>query len=109
MPPSFARAGVRRRPGKSILHSMQSFEHTPPEARELLPRRIRELGLRLEGSMLEQYVQQLYAELSQRGLKRFRPHVYLSDEGACPDREPVIGVRFYLPDTKLRAPAGAFT
>jgi hypothetical protein len=32
---------------------MQSFEHTPPEARELLSRPIRDLGLELEGSMLE--------------------------------------------------------
>ena len=80
---------------------MQSFEHTPPEARELLPRRISELGLRLEGSTLEKSVQQLYAELAARGLKRFRPGVYLSDEWACPDREPVIGVPFYLADPKL--------
>src|SRR3954470_4873755 len=82
---------------------MQSFEHTPPEARELLPRRIRELGLRLEGSMLEKYVQQLYAELAAKGLQKFRPGVYLSDEWACPDREPVIGVPFYLADPKLQA------
>lgn len=82
---------------------MQSFEHTPPEARELLGRRISELGLRLEGSPLEKCVQQLYAELSARGLARFRPGVYLSDEWACPDREPVIGVPFYLADPKLQA------
>ena len=80
---------------------MQSFEHTPPEARELLPRRISELGLRLEGSMLEKYVQQLYAELAGKGLQKFRPAVYLSDEWACPDKEPVIGVPFYLADPKL--------
>src|SRR5207237_692101 len=43
-----------------IFTRMQSFEHTPPEARELLSRPIRDLGLRLEGSMLERYVQQLY-------------------------------------------------
>ena len=46
---------------------MQSFEHTPPEARELLSRPIRDLGLRLEGSMLEKYVQQLYSELAAKG------------------------------------------
>ncbi|TMA21467.1 MAG: hypothetical protein E6J88_15740 [Deltaproteobacteria bacterium] len=80
---------------------MMSFEHTPPEARELLPRRISELGLRLEGSMLEKYVQQLYAELAEKGLHKFRPGVYLSDEWACPDREPVIGVPFYLAHPKL--------
>ena len=82
---------------------MVSFEHTPPEARELLPKRIKELGLRVEGSMLEKYVQQLYAELAQKGLQKFRPGVYLSDEWACPDREPVIGVPFYLADPKLQA------
>jgi len=56
---------------------MQSFEQTPPEAREILSRRIRDLGLRLEGSMLEKHVQQLYAELGAKGLLRFRPAVYL--------------------------------
>jgi hypothetical protein len=80
---------------------MQSFEHTPPEARELLARPIRELGLRLEGSMLEKYVLQLYGELSAKGLTRFRPAVYLSDEWACPDKEPIIGVPFYLADPKI--------
>jgi hypothetical protein len=82
---------------------MQSFEQTPPEARELLPRRIRDLGLRLEGSMLEKYVQQLHAELAAKGLERFRPAVYLSDEWACPDREPIIGAPFYLADPKVAA------
>jgi hypothetical protein len=80
---------------------MQSFEHTPPEARELLSRPISDLGLRLEGSMLEKYVQQLYGELAAKGLARFRPGVYLSDEWACPDREPIIGVPFYLADPKI--------
>jgi len=80
---------------------MQSFEHTPPEARELLSRPIRDLGLKLEGSMLERYVQQLHGELGAKGLVRFRPGVYLSDEWACPDKEPVIGVPFYLADPKI--------
>jgi len=80
---------------------MHSFEHTPPEARELLSRPIRDLGLRLEGSMLEKYVQQLHAELAAKGLAQFRPAVYLSDEWACPDREPIIGVPFYLADPKI--------
>jgi hypothetical protein len=82
---------------------VQSFEHTPPEARELLSRPIRELGLRVEGSPLEKYVQQLYVELGARGLSCFRPAVYLSDEWACPDRQPVIGIPFYLADPKLQA------
>src|SRR5437762_11068249 len=91
--PPAGREGARRarvRPRRH-LPGMQSFEHTPPEARELLSRKIRDLGLRLEGSMLERYVHQLYSELAACGLSRFRPAVYLSDEWACPDREPIIG------------------
>jgi len=51
--------------------------------------------------MLEKYVQQLYAELSAKGLTGFRPAVYLSDEWSCPDKEPIIGVPFYLADPKI--------
>ena len=82
---------------------MQTFEHTPPEARELLGKPIRELGLKLDGSPVERYVQQLHRELEARGLHRFRPACYLSDEWACPDREPIIGIPFYLADPKLQA------
>jgi putative zinc-binding metallo-peptidase len=82
---------------------MQPFEHTPPEARELLGKPIRELGLKLDGSPVEKYVQQLHRELEAKGLKRFRPACYLSDEWACPDREPIIGIPFYLADPKLQA------
>jgi hypothetical protein len=82
---------------------MQPFEHTPPEARELLKKPIRELGLKLAGSPVEKYVHQLYRELEAKGLERFRPACYLSDEWACPDREPIIGVPFYLADPKLQA------
>src|SRR5207253_7634495 len=82
---------------------MQPFEHTPPEARELLKKPIRELGLKLDGSAVERYVQQLYRELEAKGLERFRPACYLSDEWACPDREPIIGIPFYLADPKLQA------
>ena len=84
------------------LYAMQSFEHTPSEARDLLSKRIRDLGLRVEGTPLERYVAQLHAELLQQGLQAFRPGVYLSDEWACPDREPVIGVPFYLADPRLQ-------
>src|SRR6267378_3905250 len=82
---------------------MQPFEYTPPEARELLGKPIRELGLKLDGSPVEKYVQQLHRELEAKGLERFRPACYLSDEWACPDREPIIGIPFYLADPKLQA------
>jgi hypothetical protein len=70
------------------------------ERGELLGRRVSDLGLRIQGSPLESLVEQLYRELEARGL-RFRPPVYLSDEWGCPSDIPVIGVPFYLADSRL--------
>ena len=75
---------------------MQAFEKAPPEVKELLGKRIKELGLRLEGSPVERFVQQLYRELDRKSLGRFRPICYLTDEWGCPSGEPVIGIPFYL-------------
>ncbi|MBI5711515.1 MAG: putative zinc-binding metallopeptidase [Candidatus Eisenbacteria bacterium] len=80
---------------------MTDFEKTPPEVRELLGKRISQLGLRLEGSPVERYVHQLYRELERKGLKHYRPVCYLTDEWGCPDGQPVIGIPFYLADPKL--------
>jgi hypothetical protein len=82
---------------------MHAFEKTPPEVEELLRRPIKELGLKLEGSNVEKYVQQLYRELGKKGLQRFRPACYLTDEWGCPSGEPIIGIPFYLADPKLAA------
>jgi len=82
---------------------MYAFEKTPPEVEELLRRPIKELGLKLEGSSVEKFVQQLYRELDKKGLKRFRPPCYLTDEWGCPSGEPIIGIPFYLADPKLAA------
>ena len=81
---------------------MTAFEKTSPDLKEILSKPIRELGLKLEGSSVERFVQQLYRELEAKGLRKFRPLVYLSDEWGCPDEEPVIGVPFYLADPKLQ-------
>jgi hypothetical protein len=64
---------------------------------------VSELGLRVEGSPVEGYVRQLYDELERRGLKKFRPVCYLTDEWGCPDQQPVLGIPFYLADPKLRS------
>src|SRR5438105_841395 len=80
---------------------MRTFEKAPPDVRELLSKPIRDLGLKLEGSSVERFVHQLYRELERKGLRKFRPLVYLSDEWGCPDEEPVIGIPFYLADPKL--------
>ena len=77
------------------------FEKTPADVRDLLGKRISQLGLRLEGSPVERFVHQLRRELDQKGLRRFRPGFYLTDEWGCPDGQPVIGIPFYLADPKL--------
>ena len=77
------------------------FEKTPPDVRELLAKRISQLGLRIEGSPVERFVQQLHRELDRKGLRRFHPACYLTDEWGCPDGQPVIGIPFYLADPQL--------
>lgn len=81
---------------------MRTFEKAPPEVQEILSKPIQQLGLKLEGSPLERFVQQLYKELDAKGLKKFRPTCYLTDEWGCPNLEPVIGIPFYLADPKLQ-------
>jgi hypothetical protein len=80
---------------------LRAFEKAPPDVQEILTKPIKELGLKLEGSPLERYVLKLYRELERKGLKRFRPACYLTDEWGCPSGEPVIGMPFYLADPKL--------
>jgi len=79
-----------------------SFEKTPAEVQEILSKPIQQLGLKLEGSPLDRFVQQLYNELDAKKLKKFRPRCYLTDEWGCPNQEPVIGIPFYLADPKLQ-------
>ncbi len=80
---------------------MPEFEKASPDLQEILKKPIRDLGLKVEGSPLERFVQQLYRELERKGLKKFRPGCYLSDEWGCPDEEPVIGIPFYLANPQL--------
>jgi hypothetical protein len=68
---------------------------------ELLERPIRDLGLKLEGSPIERYVEQLHRELEAKGLAKFRPLCYLTDEWGCPSGEPIIGIPFYLAHAAL--------
>jgi len=81
--------------------NLRALDKAPPEVQEILKKPIRELGLKLEGSPLERRVQQLYRELDRKGLKKFRPVCYLTDEWGCPSGEPVIGIPFYLADRRL--------
>jgi hypothetical protein len=70
------------------------------ERARILKSTVEQLGLRIEGTYLEQLVTTLYAELDAVGIA-FKPKVYLADEWACPDGVPVIGIPFYLADENL--------
>ena len=68
----------------------------PAEPVSLANTRICDLGLKLEGSDVERFVQQLHRELEEKKIKKFKPSCYLTDEWGCPSGEPIIGVPFYL-------------
>ncbi|HEX3344912.1 MAG TPA: putative zinc-binding metallopeptidase, partial [Polyangiaceae bacterium] len=69
---------------------------------ELLAVRIRDLGVRIEGSELEPRIAKLYSELEERGI-RVRPPCYLGDEWFSPDGVPAIALPFYLAHPRLKA------
>lgn len=68
---------------------------------ELLQMRIKDLKLRIQDCELELRVTQLYEELDAGGI-RFHPPCYLADEWLCPDREPMIGIPFFLAHPRLK-------
>ena len=75
---------------------MVRFETLDPEIRGVLGKKVSELDLRVEGSPVEGYVRQLYKEIERRGLKKFQPVCYLTDEWGCPDQQPVLGIPFLI-------------
>ncbi len=68
--------------------------------KELLKQRIRDLGLTIEGTVLEERIKRLYEELTDRGIP-FQPPCYLTYDWLCPDKEPIVGIPFYLAHPRL--------
>src|SRR5262245_33924439 len=68
---------------------------------ELLERKISRLGLKIEGTRLQPLVEQLYAELSQKGLS-FHPPCHIGDEWFVPVGVPAIFIPFFLTHDRLR-------
>jgi len=62
---------------------------------ELLKLRIRDLPVAIEGTWIEECIGKLYSELEGKGIK-FKPVCYLADEWLAPDKEPVVGIPFFL-------------
>ena len=81
-------------PFQNIMN--QLMERNP----SIFSQKIRDLGLKLEGSSLEGLIHKLYSELDDAGIV-FKPACYLSDEWGCPHGIPAIGIPFYLVDHEL--------
>ena len=69
------------------------LEHLSEE--ELFQMKVRDLGLSIQGSPLEPWIENLYSELDAKDIG-FHPPCYLADEWLCPDKEPIIGIPFFL-------------
>lgn len=67
---------------------------------ELLDIRLRDLGVRIEGTWIEECLDDLYGELTRRELV-FRPHAWLSTEWFVHDAVPGIAIPFYLAHPRL--------
>ncbi len=67
---------------------------------DLLDVRLCDLELTIEGTALEDRIEELYASLKARGL-RFRPHVWLSTDWFSPDGNTGFAVPFYLAHPRL--------
>jgi Putative zinc-binding metallo-peptidase len=87
----------RRRPAVRPLRLRNLASLTDDE---LLQLRMCDLRLELRRSPVQRYVERLYDELDDRGI-RFRPHVWLSEEWFSPDGIPGIAVPFYLAHPRL--------
>lgn len=72
----------------------------PKSDKQLLRFRIRDLKLKVPGSLVEEKVLRLYDELETKAI-RFRPHVYFGDEWFSPEGMLAISVPFYLANSRL--------
>jgi hypothetical protein len=80
---------------------MESTDWASLSDDELLEKKISQLHLKLEGTPLQPLIQQLYDELSRKGLV-FHPPCHIGDEWFVPVNLPVIFIPFFLTHDRLR-------
>lgn len=66
-------------------------------------RPIRDLGLTIAGSPLEPILAEFETELQRVGIRRVRPHFYLTTEWVADDETVAVGIPFYLARPDLLA------
>src|SRR5687768_2946962 len=69
----------------------------------LLSTPIRDLGLMIAGTPLEPWLGEFQQELERVGIRRLKPHFYLTDEWGVPFQTISIGIPFYLARQDLTA------
>jgi hypothetical protein len=67
---------------------------------QLLKLRLKDLKVTVDGSWLQDCLDNLHGELEQRGI-RVRPHAWISSEWFSPDNTPGIAFPFYLAHPRL--------
>lgn len=67
---------------------------------ELLDVPLRRLGVRIEGTWIEECLHDLHEDLARRDIP-FRPHAWLSTDWYVPDAVPGIAIPFYLAHPRL--------
>ena len=67
---------------------------------KLLDVRMCDLGISIEGTVIERRIRDLRAELATRGIT-FRSHFWLSDDWFTPDNIPGVAIPFYLAHPRL--------
>jgi hypothetical protein len=85
----------RPQPGRRRRHPWANF---PDE--KLLALRLKDLDLSIEGTWLKGCLDELHAELGDRGLT-IKPHAWISDDWFSPDNTPGIAFPFYLAHPRL--------
>src|SRR5690242_2149787 len=79
----------------------------PPEApfheNKLWSTPIRDLGLKIEGTPLEPVIAEFQRELEAAGIRKVKPHFYLTTEWVVHDDTIAIGIPFYLARPDLLA------
>ncbi len=67
---------------------------------ELLNLRLCDLGVKLEGTMVEHRIDRIRVDLERKNLC-FRPHFWISEEWFSPDGVPGVAIPFYLAHPRL--------
>jgi hypothetical protein len=85
----------------ATLKRMLSADWVQLSDEDLLDKKIRHLSLVIEGTEYQALIQQLYHELSEKGLV-FHPPTHLGDEWFVPIGVPAIFIPFFLVHERLR-------